>query len=164
MNRTLVCILIINILTINGATAVQLNKSAPEFALPDIEGNALVNLKDYHGKVVYLDFWASWCLPCRASFPLLDQLYQRYREKGLEIVAINLDEDDSSLNRFKQRYPVSFTLVRDKNALTPQKYQVEAMPSSFIIDKKGNIRHIHKGFRKNDIERIEQQLSMLLNE
>jgi thiol-disulfide isomerase/thioredoxin len=140
------------------------NSPAPDFSLTSINDNKTIALKDYAGKVVYLDFWASWCAPCRASFPLLNELQHKYKDKGFEVLAINLDDDLASVEKFKKICPVDFTLLRDEKNQAPQSYKVQAMPSSYIIDKKGDIRHIHRGFKKGDISIIEQQIVQLLSE
>jgi len=145
-------------------SAASINTQAPSFTLPKITQDGSLALSDYRGKVVYLDFWASWCAPCRVSFPLLNDLYKQQRSQGFEIIAVNLDEDEADLKRFLKLYQVDFILVRDKLSETPEKYQVEAMPSSFIIDKKGIIRYTHKGFKRADIKKIENKVKQLLKE
>ncbi|MFK5895262.1 MAG: TlpA disulfide reductase family protein [Pseudomonadota bacterium] len=144
--------------------ASKINTLAPEFSLTSINDNKTIKLKDYSGQVIYLDFWASWCAPCRASFPLLNELHHKYKDKGFKVLAINLDDDLASVEKFGKICPVEFTLLQDNNNQVPQAYQVQAMPSSYIIDKKGNIRHIHRGFKKGDITMIEKQIVQLLAE
>jgi peroxiredoxin len=146
------------------AYANQVNTKAPDFSLNSISKDKFVELQDYSGKVIYLDFWASWCAPCRASFPLLNKLHQQYKKEGFEVVAINLDDDLSDMDKFNRLYPVEFTLLKHNNNQVAEAYQVKAMPSSYIIDKKGNIRYTHHGFKKRDIVQIEQEITQLMAE
>ena len=145
-------------------SAIELNSAAPLFSLPSIKTTQQVTLSDYKGKVIYLDFWASWCAPCRVSFPILDNLHQTYQKDGFEVVAINLDEEPEAAQRFLKDYPASFTVLRDAIGHVPENYYVEAMPSSFLIDRKGIIRHIHEGFSRTDEADLKQKIEMLLAE
>ncbi len=146
------------------ASALELNSVAPDFSLPNIKTHTVSHLSEYRGKVIYLDFWASWCPPCRTSFPLLETLYKKQQAKGFAIVAINMDEESEAMERFLTLYPASFDVLRDPEGVWADTYGVEAMPSSFIIDKKGMIRHIHSGFSKADIVDIENKIVKLLAE
>jgi len=144
--------------------ALEVGKPAPEFSLPNIATKTASSLSDYRGQVIYLDFWASWCPPCRTSFPLLEALYEKHHTAGFKIVAINMDEEPEAMERFLKLYPASFDILRDPEGEWADKYSVEAMPTSFIIDKKGVIRHIHSGFSKSDIDEIEKKVIELLAE
>jgi len=146
------------------AFAVELNSSAPSFSLPTISAAKQVNLADYRGKVVYLDFWASWCAPCRVSFPILNSFYKNYHNKGFEVVAINLDETPDAAQRFLKENPINFTILRDTSGEIPKRYDVEAMPTSFLIDNKGVVRHIHTGFSAADKTDLQQKIQALLAE
>jgi len=145
-------------------SAVEIGETAPNFVLPQLESSTQQQLKQYQGKVVYLDFWASWCAPCRTSFPLLEKLYQNYKDQGFAVVAVNMDEEKAGAEAFLKRYPASFSILRDVEATWAEVYAVETMPSSFIIDRKGVIREIHHGFAKADIIEIEQTVKQLLAE
>lgn len=101
---------------------------------------------DYSGKVVVLDFWASWCVPCRRSFPWMNEMQKKYGENGLVIVAVNLDNEASDAAKFLQTYPASFTIAYDPERKLVRDYGVEAMPSSFLIDRDGTIIERHAGF------------------
>ena len=119
-------------------------------------------MEDYRGKVVYLDFWASWCGPCRQSLPMLDQLRQEVGADKFEVIAINLDETPEEGLAFLKQFPVSYTVLVDQQKLTPRQYQLMGMPSSFLIDQQGVIRSSHTGFRKSDIEKIRKSVEALL--
>jgi len=142
--------------------ATEVGQPAPQFNLPTLLKDQPTALKQYAGKVIYLDFWASWCAPCRTSFPLLNKLHQKLKTQGFEVVAINLDEDKADAEKFLQKLPVDFTVLRDAKGEWSDQFAVEAMPTSFIIDKQGVVRHIHHGFNKGDINELEEKVTQLL--
>ncbi|BCG63594.1 MAG: cytochrome c biogenesis protein CcmG, thiol:disulfide interchange protein DsbE [Methyloprofundus sp.] len=144
--------------------ALEIGQVAPNFSLPSLTSDANRTLSQYRGQVVYVDFWASWCAPCRTSFPLLEKLYKTNKDKGFTLVAINMDEELVAVTQFLQMYPTSFELLRDAEGQWADAYGIETMPTSYIIDKKGVIRHIHNGFSKDDIVDIERIVKQLLNE
>ncbi len=153
--------LLINIFSL-AANAAEVGQPAPQFTLPTLQQDKPTSLQQYSGKVVYLDFWASWCAPCRTSFPLLNKLHQKLKDKGFEVVAINQDEDKAKAEAFLKEIPVDFTILRDATGEWSDKYVVESMPTSFIIDKQGVIQKIHKGFTSDDINELEKTINELL--
>jgi len=155
--------LITALLTTN-TFADGLEQPAPECRALTLKAQQPLDLSDYRGKVVYMDFWASWCPPCRISFPLLNELHNELRAEGFEVVAINVDENREDLLRFLEQCPVDFTIAVDPEGKCPEAFDVVAMPSSYLIDRKGIIRHVHQGFRKEDIEAIRQLVRALLAE
>jgi thiol-disulfide isomerase/thioredoxin len=116
------------------------------------------------GKVVYVDFWASWCAPCRLSFPWMQQIYEKYREKGFEIVAVSVDKDHNAALKFLKHSKATFTIVFDSTGELAKKLQLEAMPTSIIYDRGGRLVSKHSGFREEDTERLENSLARLINE
>lgn len=156
----------LSLLLCSGVAQATANPDAPApmFAAPSLTGAATVKLGDYRGKVVYVDFWASWCPPCRAAFPQVDKLYGKYRGQGFEVLAVNKDMQRSEALRFLESQPVSFTLVADPDNLIAESYGVKAMPSAYLIDRKGRVRHIHRGFKGNAAADLEAQLIALLEE
>jgi len=118
--------------------------SAPTFSLPGRTGT--VSLDSLRGRVVYVDFWASWCEPCRRSFPWLNTLRERYADRGLTIVAINLDKDRRTADAFLEKFPTSFLVAYDPAGKTAEAYRVSAMPSSFLIGPTGTLLSSHAGF------------------
>lgn len=142
------------------ATAFATTGPAHGFNLPTTKGN--VSLDSLRGHVVYLDFWASWCDPCKKSFPWMDKIQQKYADKGLRIVAVNLDRKQENVEKFLTTHPASFTVVFDPAATLPPLYDVKVMPSSFLIDKDGNIVSTHTGFQEKDAEKLEKQLMEML--
>ena len=133
---------------------------APAFSLPTDQGP--VSLKRQHNKVVIIDFWASWCVPCRYSFPWLNELQDRYGKQGLTVIGINLDKDKEDAKTFLQLVPADFTIAYDPEGKTAEKYNVKVMPSTYIIDRNGNMVHAHKGFKEPDKKRMEDIIRKLL--
>ena len=144
-------------LTLNQAAAAD---TAPNFALPT--GSGTVSLAELKGKVVYLDFWASWCPPCRKSFPWMNDLQQRYGKIGLAVVAVNVDKTRDLAAKFLREVPANFTVAYDPDGKAADSYHVPGMPSSFIIDRAGKIQAIHIGFRDEDVPGIEEALRAAL--
>ncbi len=141
------------------AFAAETDRPAPDFALPDGSGKT-VRLSDFRGKQpVYLDFWASWCIPCRKSFPWMNELQSRY--PGVKIIAVNLDEQREDADRFLSAVPARFAIAFDPKAAMARAYDVKVMPSSFLIDREGVLRVEHRGFRDNDGAALEKQFASL---
>ena len=130
-------------------------QKAPDFTLNGDKGK--VKLSDYKNQVVYVDFWASWCKPCQKSFPFMNDMESRYGKKGFKIIAINLDSDRSAAKSFLKKHPAKFTIAYDPQGKTPNLYELKVMPTSYLIDRRGNLVNVHKGFKKNqtaDLERL----------
>ena len=135
--------------------------------LPDIPlttNKQSINLKNLKGQVVYVDFWASWCGPCRKSFPWLNKMHRKYSPQGLKIIAINVDEDRSLAEAFLKEYGADFTIGYDARGELATAMKVQGMPSSFLVDRNGVIRHSHVGFREKEIQQMENQIQKLIRE
>jgi peroxiredoxin len=132
--------------------------SAPACSAPLLDGGRSISLADYRGQVVYLDFWASWCGPCRESFPFMNDLQRELAGKGLQILAVSVDKTPEEARNFLARYPAQFTVALDTGGACPAAFQLQGMPSSYIIDKGGAVRAVHAGFRNRDRAEIRQQL------
>jgi len=113
-------------------------------------------------KVIYVDFWASWCGPCARAFPFLNALDREYRERGLHVVGINVDERVEDAQRFLRRYRAGFSVLKDSGGACPRAYRVLAMPTSYLIDRRGIVREVHTGFRDGDAEQRRAQIEKLL--
>ena len=133
---------------------------APRFVLPTSHGS--VSLDSLRGHVVYLDFWASWCDPCRKSFPWMNDLQGKYADQGLTIIAVNLDSKQESLDKFLSKHPANFAIAFDPGGNVAQLYHVKGMPSSFLIDRQGNLVSSHIGFLEKDAKPLEQSITELL--
>lgn len=138
--------------------------SAPNCELTSLDENQSYNLQQYQGKVVYVDFWASWCGPCVASFPFMNKLHQDLKDKGLAVVAVNLDENRDEGQAFVTEHPVNFAVATDSKQKCARDFQVKAMPSSFLIDRSGKIREVHLGFRAGEAEQFRQVVEQVLAE
>jgi thiol-disulfide isomerase/thioredoxin len=136
---------------------------APEIALHDDRG-ALVRLTDLKGHVVLIDFWASWCLPCKASFPKLDMLYRDLHPRGLDVLAINVDERRSDATAFLQAQPHVMPVLFDPNGQTPEAFAVRGMPTSVVLDRAGIIRFTHVGYTEKTVDLYRNEIERLLGE
>jgi peroxiredoxin len=144
--------------------AVGAGDEAPRCALKTFKDGAPLDLSQYRGKVVFLDFWASWCGPCAHSMPFLDEMQARYKSSGFEVVGVNLDEERADADHFLEQHPIHFAAVSDPSGECPQRYGVPAMPSSYLIDRQGKIRHVLLGFRDGEREETRAKIQALLEE
>ncbi|MEM1416855.1 MAG: TlpA disulfide reductase family protein [Myxococcota bacterium] len=143
------------------ALAIEQGARAPEIGLRDTAGQP-VRLGELRGKVVLVDFWASWCAPCRQEMPALERLHTRYADRGLVIVGVNIDRDEANMRGFLERTPVSFRVVHDGSHQVADRYAPPRMPSSYLVDQRGVIRYVHEGYRRGDAEEIERRIRDLL--
>jgi peroxiredoxin len=143
--------------------AASPSKFAPNLTLQSADGST-VELSTYRGKVVLVDFWASWCPPCKTSFPALDSLYREYEPRGLEVLAVNLDERRRDADAFLSDHSHRLTVLFDPSGASPMAFGVKGMPSSFLIDKAGHIRFTHMGYSGNVGERYRREIAQLIAE
>lgn len=137
-------------------------RNAPTFSVITDTGN--LHLADLNGKVVYIDFFASWCGPCRSSFKWLNQTHEKHAAKGLVILAINLDKKHELAEQFLKEHPAKFRIGFDPEGAIAQIYQLKGMPSSYLIDRKGQLRATHVGFRDKDRVTRDDEIASLLAE
>ena len=149
-----------------GSTA--LNASVKEGdAFPSLDSFDLEGVlpEEMKGKVVLVDFWASWCVPCRDSFPVLDEIYQMYHDQGVEFVAVSVDRNEKAYRKFLKRYAPTFPIVRDVDQKLVEEVEVAAMPTSFIMDGEGIVRFVHQGFYRNKTrEEYVEEIESLIRE
>lgn len=124
----------------------------------------MLDLSAYRGKVVYLDFWASWCGPCRLSFPFMNQLRYGSLRDDLVVIAVNVDHDSAAARRFLREHPANFTVIYDASGKTASRFKVADMPTSILIGKDGRVRYVHKGFFEKDEPVYRQHIAELLRE
>jgi cytochrome c biogenesis protein CcmG/thiol:disulfide interchange protein DsbE len=122
----------------------------------------LLDLAAFRGQVVYLDFWASWCVPCRQSFPWMSRLQGELAPDGLVIIAVNVDRERADAERFLREHAAQFHIVFDPEGLLPGKFRVRGMPTSFLIDRSGRVQARHEGFRLKDRDALAQQIRSLV--
>lgn len=146
------------------ALAVAIGDKAPDCKLSSLGDSQSSTLSQYPGKVLYVDFWASWCGPCAKSFPFMNELHSQLKDQGLQIVAVNLDEKPEEAQAFLSQYPAQFTVAADASKQCAKDFGVKAMPSSYLIDRKGKVHHIHLGFRPGEAKDLRQVVEQLLNE
>jgi peroxiredoxin len=143
--------------------AVAPNSAAPDFTLNAQTGKP-VELTQFKGQVVMLNFWASWCGPCRQEMPLLDSIYKKYNKAGFTMIGVNVEPDSKAANDWLKQTPVSFPILYDTQSDVSKLYGVAGMPSTVIIDRKGNVRFIHRGYKPGDEEEYLSSIRSLMRE
>lgn len=144
--------------------AEEVVKLAPACQLNAFDQTGPVDLPKLKGQVVYVDFWASWCGPCVESFPFMNKLHNNLKSEGLALLAVNLDEELADAKSFLDAHKADFTVVTDADQQCAKQFAVKAMPSSYLIDRKGMIREVHLGFRPGEAEAFEIKVKQLLAE
>ncbi len=145
------------------AAAVEAGMAAPALSMAALdESGKAISMASFKGSVVYVDFWASWCVPCRLSMPALDELYRRNKSRGFEVVGVNKDATPADARRFLSKVPVSFALVQDAADAAARGFNVKAMPSGYLVDRKGVVRHVHRGFTPETCAALEREIESLL--
>jgi thiol-disulfide isomerase/thioredoxin len=139
---------------------LKIGEPFPDLAAFKLEGKLPAELTNH---VVIVDFWASWCGPCKESFPALNELQKKYAARGVIILGVNVDEERSDMDTFLKENPATFTVVRDVAQKLVGKTDVKTMPGSFVLDRAGKVRFIHNGFHGNKtIKQYEEQIEALL--
>lgn len=155
--------LAVSLLSAPVIAAELVDRPVPECELTTLNGEPASGLQSMKGDVLYVDFWASWCPPCIQSFPFLDQLQKEYGAQGLRVMGVNLDEAVVDAEKFLSDYPVGFTIVADPSKQCAKDFDVIAMPSSYLIDRTGVVRYIHRGFRPGETKELRLIVEQLLN-
>ena len=119
-------------------------------------------MQRHHGKVIYLDFWASWCVPCRKSFPWMNAMKANYQDQGLVIISVNLDVKRSFADKFLQEVPAKFSVIYDAKGILAKKFKLKGMPSSYLFDRQGKLISAHSGFSGKKKQRFEQEIKKAL--
>jgi peroxiredoxin len=145
------------------AFAADAGGPAPAFALTALTGEP-ATLSQYKGQVVMVNFWATWCGPCQQEMPLLDQMYKKYKPAGFTLIGVNVDKTAAPVKDLMTRKPVSFPVLLDPANQVSKAYHVDEMPSSVIIDRKGEIRYIHRGYRPGDENEYQDRIRQLIKE
>ncbi len=161
--KTGLCGLALVLLVTSSVSALVPGDAPPVIDIPDQAGKK-VDLNELKGKVVLVDFWASWCGPCKQEMPVLEELHKKYVKQGLVIVGINIDSNAKKMNNFLKGIPVSFRIVHDRKLAVAAKYGPETMPSTYFIGRDGTIRYVHAGFGEKDADELEERIKTLLAE
>lgn len=156
-------ILFASLLLVGIANAVSIQGKAPNFTLKSNTGKN-IKLSELRGQVVLLNFWASWCGPCRQEMPLLEKLQQRYSALGFTVLGVNVEEDSSKARTLLKDIPVSFPILFDTQNTVSKQYKVSAMPSTVMIDRDGNMRYLHKGYKPGDEAQYKKWVKQLIKE
>ena len=161
--KTLLGALTACLLIASSARALAPGDVPPAIDMPDLN-NQKVDWASLEGKVVLLDFWASWCGPCKEAMPVLEALSRKYAAQGLVIIGVNIDSSRKKMSKFLKTMPVSFRIVHDRKLVIANRYEPDTMPTSYFIGRDGKIRYVHQGFEKGDAAGIEARLKALLAE
>jgi thiol-disulfide isomerase/thioredoxin len=153
-------------LPVAAQAADVLNRPSADFTLPLRGQAAPVQLSKLKGQVVMINFWASWCGPCRQEFPILDSMYKKYKPMGFTLLGVNVEPDmkDAEEKFLSKIAPVTFPIAMDKENKVSQLYAVTAMPSTVLVDRKGNVRWLHRGYKPGDENEYLDQVRALLRE
>lgn len=138
-------------------------REAPDFALKSASGENL-RLSEYRGDVVMINFWATWCGPCRQEMPLLDDLFNRYQRVGFNLLGVNIDDDSGRAMQMVDELGVTFPVLFDEKKEVSKLYQVEAMPVTVLVDRHGTVRHVHHGYKPGYEEKYLTEIRALLRE
>jgi len=159
-------VLSLTALLIGAAPSLALEEGAraPSFSAPRLDGPGTISLSNYRGKVVLVDFWASWCAPCLVSLPLYEELRKELPAGEFEVLAVNLDKEPGKALRFLKERGVGFPSVADPKGRIPETFGLETMPTSYLIDRNGRVRHVHTGFRRGDIDGLRDKAKALIAE
>ena len=172
LSQHLVTTLVIALLSVNVAAegsgrSVVVNPPvpAPDWTLPAIqnaEGN--LSMSDFRGKITYVDFWASWCGPCRLSLPALNSLNEEFADKPVQFLAISIDVVEEDAWDFLKRYSVDYPVVIDTEGDIARMFAVDGMPSGYLLDAEGRVREIHIGFKRGDEQNLAESIKKMLAE
>jgi len=163
LKRTLMAGACSSLLMAGAVSADTDSGPAPDFALKSDSGENL-RLSEFRGEVVMINFWASWCGPCRQEMPLLDELYTQYQPLGFTILGVNVEEDTTKAKKMLRESPVNFPILFDNKCEVSRLYDVVAMPSTVLVDRDGNVRHLHQGYKPGYEESYQHQVRALIRE
>ena len=145
------------------AASASVDPPAPAFTLP-ARGGSTIDLSQYKGQVVMINFWTSWCVPCRQEMPLLDSIYKKYKPLGFTLLSVNVEPEQKDAENFLKQTPVTFPVVFDAKSKVSGLYNVQGMPTTVFIDRKGNVRLMHVSYKTGDENLYMDQIRTLLRE
>jgi thiol-disulfide isomerase/thioredoxin len=148
----------------SATTAAEVSAPAPAFSLPQLQTRNSVALQEQRGRVVLLDFWASWCAPCRESLPQYAKLREEFARDDFEVIAVSLDENIDDALDFLKQYPLDYLVLHDPEGTVASAYALKGMPSSYLIDRNGVLRSQHVGFQMKDLAPLRAKIAELVAE
>ncbi len=154
---------LLSVVLMASANALEPHQPAPEISAKSASGTA-VTIAAHRGQIIYLDFWASWCGPCRQSFPWMNAMQAKYGVKGLQVLAVNLDTKEADARQFLLEHPAQFGVAFDSTGVTPRSYGIKGMPTSYLIDRQGRILMEHSGFTSSSKDALERAIREALEE
>jgi peroxiredoxin len=170
MSRNFSCLLpglllasIVAFVVPNLVLAAEVGKTAPDFTLKSLDGKNL-KLSEMAGNVVLINFWASWCGPCREEMPLLNALHNKYEPLGFTVLGVNVEEDVKGAKGFLKNFPVDFPVLLDNTNRVSKQFKVVAMPTTVVVDRDGNMRYLHQGYKSGDEAKYRQMVKTLVRE
>jgi peroxiredoxin len=150
-------------LIVSGAATAAGDGPAPTFTLP-ARGGSTIQLSQFKGQVVMINFWASWCVPCRKEMPLLETIYKKYKPLGFTLIGVNVEPDQKDAEKFLAQTPVTFPVLFDAKSQVSGLYNVQVMPTTVFIDRKGNVRMVHQSYQDGAENQYMDQIRTLLRE
>ncbi len=154
---------LISVFALNHAQAASNKGPAPNFTLKSLSGKNL-KLSEMTGNVVLINFWASWCGPCREEMPLLNALHKKYEPLGFTVLGVNVEEKSKNARGFLKDFPVDFPILLDNKNKVSKQYKVVAMPTTVMVDRDGNVRYLHKGYKTGDEKKYRKMIKKLVRE
>jgi peroxiredoxin len=161
--NSLLAAVVLGFFLLGAAHAEVVEGVAPDFTLKSRNSGNL-KLSEYRGDVVMINFWASWCAPCRQEMPLLEDLYEKYSDLGFTLLGVNVEEDSSKADELLKDVRVSFPILFDNKNEVTKMYNVVAMPTTVIVDRDGNMRYLHRGYLPGYEEEYKKQVKELIRE
>ena len=163
LRRAAAAIACVALLALPAVAATDARSPAPDFKLSGPNGSS-VSLSQYRGQVVMINFWASWCGPCRTEMPILESIHRKYKSLGFTMLAVNVEPDSNAADKWLKTTPVSFPVGYDRDSKVSKLYKVEGMPSTIIVDRHGNTRVLHRGYKPGDENEYLDHIRALLRE
>lgn len=160
--KTVTLVGLILFTTASVSLALEAGDRAPAFAAPTLGGGGTVELGHYRGKIVYLDFWASWCAPCLTAVPEVEAMRKEFPSTDFQVIAVNLDQTAYKALRFLAKNPIGYPSASDPKGRLPGQFGVDTMPTSYLIDREGVIRYVHRGFKRGDTAKLRHEIRALL--